>query len=66
MPSASNLVDFVVIISGLAVCLKKFVVMECFRELRVILRTLFFSFIVIIYFLMYAVTLVLITTGRVW
>ena len=65
MPSASNLVDFVVIISGLAVWLKKFVVMECFRELRVILRTLFFSFIVIIYFLMYAVTLVLITTGRV-
>jgi len=57
MLSASNLVDYVIIISGLAVCLKKVVELERFHSLRVIVLTSILSFIVILYFIMYCFTL---------
>ena len=57
MLSASNLVDYVIIVSGLAVCVKKVVEMERFHSLRVIALASILSFIVILYFLMYCFTL---------
>lgn len=57
MISVSNFVDCVIIISGLALCVKKFVQMERFHEVRVIVFTTILSLGVILYFLMYAFTL---------
>lgn len=57
MSSVSNFVDCVIIISGLALCVKKFVQMERFHEVRVIVFITILSLSVILYFLMYAFTL---------
>jgi len=48
-----NFVDYVVIFSGVLVCLRRIAQMESYHTLRVVVLTMILSFFVILFFLSY-------------
>ena len=56
MFSHLNFFDYVIILSGALVCLKRIAEMQRYHELRIVLLTSIFSVIVILFFLGYGLT----------
>lgn len=58
MFSNLNFLDYVIILSGALVCLKRIAEMQRYHELRVVILTSILSFFVVLFFLAYGVTVV--------
>jgi uncharacterized membrane protein YesL len=56
MFSSLNFVDYIILISGGILCLKRVAQMERYHNLRVVVLTTILSFIVFFFFLAYGVT----------